>query len=61
MQKRKDHKGRVLKDGETYRKNDGLYMYRWIGGDKKRHAVYCSTLEGLRNSMYPCQSRAVEN
>ena len=35
MQKRKDHKGRVLKDGETYRKNDGLYMYRWIGGDKK--------------------------
>ena len=48
MQKRKDHKGRVLKDGETYRKNDGLYMYRWIGGDKKRHAVYCSTLEGLR-------------
>lgn len=37
MQKRKDHKGRVLKDGETYRKNDGLYMYRWIGGDKKRH------------------------
>lgn len=47
MQKRKDHKGRVLKDGETYRKNDGLYMYRWIGGDKKRHAVYCSTLEGL--------------
>lgn len=48
MQKRKDHKGRVLKDGETYRKNDGLYMYRWTGGDKKRHTVYCSTLEGLR-------------
>ena len=40
MQKRKDHKGRVLKDGETYRKNDGLYMYRWIGGDKKRHQEY---------------------
>ena len=48
MQKRKDHKGRVLKDGETYRKNDGLYMYRWVGGDKKRHAVYSPTLEGLR-------------
>ena len=29
MQRRKDNKGRVLKDGEVYRKSDGLYMYRW--------------------------------
>jgi len=28
MQRRKDNKGRVLKDGEVYRKSDGLYMYR---------------------------------
>ena len=27
MQRRKDNKGRVLKDGEVYRKSDGLYMY----------------------------------
>lgn len=26
--RRKDPKGRVLKDGESYRKNDGRYMYR---------------------------------
>lgn len=28
MQKRKDSKGRALKDGESQRK-DGLYQYRW--------------------------------
>ena len=26
MQRRKDNKGRVLKDGEVYRKSDGLYI-----------------------------------
>lgn len=56
MQKRKDHKGRVLKDGETYRKSDGLYMYRWTGGDKKRHTVYCSTLDGLREKEIEIQN-----
>lgn len=48
MQRRKDPKGRVLREGESYRKSDGLYMYRWTGQDKKRHTVYCPTLEGLR-------------
>lgn len=48
MQRRKDHKGRVLREGETYRKTDGLYMYRWTTEDKKRHTVYDTTLEGLR-------------
>lgn len=48
MKRRKDNKGRVLRDGESYRKTDGLYMYRWMGEDKKRHTVYHSTLEGLR-------------
>lgn len=48
MQRRKDHKGRVLKEGESYRKTDGLYMYRWVTGDRKRHTIYCKTLEGLR-------------
>ena len=48
MQRRKDNKGRVLKDGESYRKNDGLYMYRWTDKLKKRHTIYASTLEELR-------------
>jgi len=48
MQRRKDNRGRVLREGESYRKTDGLYMYRWTTGDKKRHTVYCATLEGLR-------------
>lgn len=48
MQRRKDNKGRVLKDGESYRKSDGLYMYRWTSKDKKRHTVYAPSLEELR-------------
>lgn len=48
MERRKDNRGRVLRDGESYRKTDGLYMYRWTTGDKKRHTIYCATLEGLR-------------
>ena len=34
-EKRKDSKGRVLKDGEVYRKSDGLYMYRCCGKKRK--------------------------
>ena len=48
MQRRKDNKGRVLKDGEVYRKSDGLYMYRWTVKNGKRHTIYDATLEGLR-------------
>lgn len=48
MQRRKDPKGRVLKEGESYRKTDGLYMYRWTTEDKKRHTTYAVTLEELR-------------
>ena len=48
MQRRKDNKGRVLKSGESYRKSDGLYMYRWTAKNGKRHTVYDATLEGLR-------------
>ena len=48
MQRRKDMKGRVLRDGESHRKSDGLYMYRWTDKMKKRHTIYASTLEELR-------------
>ena len=47
--RRKDNKGRVLKEGESYRKSDGLYMFRWTSRNGKRKAVYDATLEGLRD------------
>ena len=46
--RRKDPKGRVLKDGESYRKNDGRYMYRYTSADGKRHSIYDSDLNELR-------------
>lgn len=39
MSKRKDTKGRNLKDGEVQRK-DGLYMYRYTDQSGKRKTVY---------------------
>ena len=48
MQRRKDNKGRVLRDGESYRKSDGLYMYRWTDKIGKRHTKYAKTLDELR-------------
>lgn len=45
--KRKDKKGRVLRTGESQRK-DNIYMYRWTDKQKKRHCIYDTTLEGLR-------------
>lgn len=48
MERRKDNKGRVLKEGESYRKNDGLYMYRWFTKTGKRKTIYYNSLEGLR-------------
>lgn len=46
--RRKDPKGRVLKDGESYRKSDGRYMYRYTSADGKRHSIYDSDLNELR-------------
>ena len=46
-ERRKDNKGRVLKEGETQRK-DGIYDFRWRTTDGKRHSVYAKTLEELR-------------
>lgn len=45
--RRKDNKGRVLKEGEGQRK-DGSYDYRWRSSDGKRHSIYAKTLEELR-------------
>ena len=46
-EKRKDSKGRILKDGESQRKN-GSYMYRYTDIHKRRQYVYAKTLEDLR-------------
>lgn len=48
MKRRKDIKGRVLKDGESYRKSDGRYMFRYTSSDGKRHAIYEADLNDLR-------------
>lgn len=47
-EKRRDKKGRILKDGETQRK-DGTYMYRYVDLKKERRYVYAPTLEELRS------------
>lgn len=45
--RRKDNKGRVLKDGESQR-SDGTYMYRFSDFSGKRHCVYAPDLKLLR-------------
>lgn len=46
-ERRKDNKGRVLKEGETQRKN-GTYDYRWKDKIGNRHSIYANTLDELR-------------
>ena len=46
-ERRKDRSGRVLKEGESQRK-DGSYDYRWRTPDGRRHSIYAKSLELLR-------------
>ena len=46
-ERRKDNKNRVLKEGESQRK-DGTYDYRWRTAGGKRHSIYVKTLAELR-------------
>ena len=48
IEKRKDNKNRVLKEGEYQRKN-GTYEYKWRDKSGKRHSIYAETLDELRN------------
>ena len=48
MARRKDDKGRILKEGE-YQRPNGSYEYRWRTNDKERHYIYAKTLEELRD------------
>ncbi|MDE6364499.1 MAG: site-specific integrase [Lachnospiraceae bacterium] len=45
--RRKDKSGKVLRKGESQRK-DGTYMYRWSNNDGERECVYSRTLNELR-------------
>lgn len=46
-EKRKDSKGRILKTGESQRK-DGLYQYRYVDISGVRRTVYAKDLKELR-------------
>lgn len=45
--KKKDKKGRVLRQGE-YQRKDGTYQYRWADEYGKRHYIYNKSLNKLR-------------
>lgn len=54
--KRKDSKGRVLRDGESQR-TDGRYQYRYTDPSGKRHTVYDTDLKSLRETEEEIQKR----
>lgn len=47
MIRRKDDKGRVLKDGESQR-NDGRYQFRYAAENGQRYSIYAKSLKDLR-------------
>lgn len=55
-EKRKDHKGRILKTGESQRK-DLRYQYRYVDPLGRRHTIYASTLKELREKEDDIQSQ----
>ena len=54
--RRKDHKGRVLRDGESQRKNL-TYQYRFTDSLGKRHCLYAQTLDDLRRKEAEIQKK----
>lgn len=47
IERRKDTKNRVLKEGE-YQRANGTFEYKWRDKRGKRHSIYAKTLEELR-------------
>ena len=47
MSRRKDNKGRVLRTGESQRK-DLIYQYRYTDALENRKCIYASDLKTLR-------------
>ena len=60
MANRKDQKGRVLKTGESQRK-DGIYQYRYTDIRGKRQTVYASDLKILREKEKEIQNALYSN
>lgn len=58
--KRKDNKGRVLKEGESYR-TDGRYQFRYNLGNGKRHVIYANSLSELRDKEEEIQRKLFDN
>ena len=58
MERRKDNKGRVLKEGETQRK-DGMYQYRYTDTYGKRQYIYAKELKELRTKEAQLQKNRV--
>lgn len=48
VERRKDNKKRVLKEGE-YQRTNGTFEYKWRDNRGKRHSIYARTLEELRD------------
>jgi integrase len=48
IERRKDNKNRVLKEGE-YQRTNGSFEYKWKDKSGKRHSIYAKTLDDLRN------------
>ena len=47
IERRKDNKNRVLKEGE-YQRPNGTFEYKWRDKRGKRHSIYAKTLDELR-------------
>lgn len=47
IERRKDNKNRVLKEGE-YQRTNGTFEYKWRDKRGKRHSIYAKTLDELR-------------
>lgn len=58
-EKRKDCKGRVLRTGESERKN-GLYQYRYEDVNGKRQTIYDRDLNKLRKKEKEIQKQLEE-
>lgn len=54
-QKRKDHKGRILKTGESQRK-DLIYQYRYADGKGVRRTICDADLQELRRNAKQIQA-----
>ena len=48
IERRKDNKNRVLKEGE-YQRTNGTFEYKWRDKCGKRHSIYAKTLDELRD------------